>query len=359
MPLPVFRCRQVGVRSDTGTLPPRDRYATAAYVAWTTPLEDAWKLNFAVRAPNDLRQGGAGYVLREHHGIFKATRAEPLSTDFRLVEAKLVALELGIQEAIVQGIDYLEVEGHSANAIELAFNKDALVTPSIEFIVNKCHKLLQAFRLMKFQPVAECANKAAIKVADMERRKGKTKPHSSAFCVSSAAYVAWTTPLEDAWKLNFAVRAPNDLRQGGAGYVLREHHGIFKATRAEPLSTNFSLVEAKLVALELGIQEAIVQGIDYLEVEGHSANAIELAFNKDALVTPSIEFIVNKCHKLLQAFRLMKFQLVADCANRAAIKVADMATNEAETQYWTTEPPTEVATLLVEDTIGYWEVAYY
>ncbi|KAL2482180.1 uncharacterized protein Fot_43624 [Forsythia ovata] len=171
--------------------------------------------------------------------------------------------------------------------------------------------------------------------------------------------VAWTTPIEDAWKLNFAACAPNELRHGGAGYVLREHHGIFKAARAEPLSTDFSLLEAKLVALELGLHEAIVQGIDYLEVEGHSAHAIELAFNENAPLTPSIEFIVNKCRKLLQAFRLVKFHPVAECANRAAIKVAEMATNEAETQYWTMEPPAEVATILVEDMIGYWEVAYY
>ncbi|CAI9754464.1 unnamed protein product [Fraxinus pennsylvanica] len=171
--------------------------------------------------------------------------------------------------------------------------------------------------------------------------------------------IAWTTPVEDAWKLNFAAYAPNQHRHAGAGYVLREHHGIFKAARAEPLPNDFSHIEAKLVALDLGLQEAIVQGIDYLEIEGHSPYAMEMVVDDEATLTPSIRSIVHKCRTLLQQFKLVKFHPVAAYANRAATKVAEMATKEAETQRWTMEPPDEIAKILVEDMTGFWESLYY
>ncbi|CAA2960389.1 Ribonuclease H-like domain containing [Olea europaea subsp. europaea] len=171
--------------------------------------------------------------------------------------------------------------------------------------------------------------------------------------------IAWTTPMEDAWKLNFAACSPNELSQGGAGYVLREHHGLFKAARAEPLSNDFSHLEAKLVALELGLREAIVQGIDYLEVEGHSVDAIEVAFDDKATLMPSIRSIAHKCHNHLQAFKLVKFHPVAEFANRAAMKLAEMASYEEVMQRWTIEPPPEIATILVEDMTGYWHGLYY
>ncbi|CAA2971688.1 Ribonuclease H-like domain containing [Olea europaea subsp. europaea] len=170
--------------------------------------------------------------------------------------------------------------------------------------------------------------------------------------------IAWTTPVEDAWKLNFSACAPNGLRHGGAGYVLREHHGIFKAARAEPLPNDFSHIEAKLVALNLGLQEAVVQGIDYLEVEGHSPYAMELVIDDEAPLAPSIRPIVHKCRKLLRQFKLVKFHPVAAYANRAAAKIAEMATNETEIQRWTMEPPDEIAKILVDDMTGYWESIY-
>ncbi|CAI9787117.1 unnamed protein product [Fraxinus pennsylvanica] len=183
------------------------------------------------------------------------------------------------------------------------------------------------------------------------------KPRQQLYCGSSIQMlhtIPWTTPLEDAWRLNFAACGPNVLRHGGAGYVLREHHGLFKAARAEPLPNYFSHLETKLVALELGLREAIAQGIDYLEVEGHSVDAIAVAFDDKATLTPSKSSTAHKCRKLLQAFKLVKFHPVTEFANRAAMKLAEMATVEAGMQHWIMEPPPEIATILVEDMTGYW-----
>ncbi|CAA2971336.1 Hypothetical predicted protein [Olea europaea subsp. europaea] len=183
------------------------------------------------------------------------------------------------------------------------------------------------------------------------------KPRQHLYCRSSIQVlytIAWTTPMEDAWKLNFAACGPNELRHGGAGYVLRKHHGLFKAARAEPLPNDFSHFEVILVAFELGLREAIAQGIDYLEVEGYNVHAIAVVFDDKATLMPSKSSIAHKCHKLVQAFKLVKFHPVTEFSNRAAIKLAEMATDEAGMQHWIIEPPPEIATILIEDVTGYW-----
>ncbi|CAA3010513.1 Hypothetical predicted protein [Olea europaea subsp. europaea] len=183
------------------------------------------------------------------------------------------------------------------------------------------------------------------------------KPRQHLYCRSSIQVLyttAWTTPMEDAWKLNSAACGPNELRHGGAGNVLREHHRLFKAARAEPLPNDFGHFDVILVALELGLREAIAQGIDYLEVEGHNVHAIAVVFDDKATLTPSKSSIAHKCRKLVRAFKCVKFHPVTEFANRAAIKLAEMATDEAGMQHWIIQPPPEIATILIEDMTGYW-----
>ncbi|KAM7505012.1 hypothetical protein LguiB_003916 [Lonicera macranthoides] len=85
-------------------------------------------------------------------------------------------------------------------------------------------------------------------------------------------YIAWTPPYEDSCKLNFVGCVVARLIMKGTDYVFRNENAIFKVEAfLVDYSTFSTTIEVELEAMKFGLNEAIVQEVDYLEIEGDFA----------------------------------------------------------------------------------------
>ncbi|KAM6548658.1 hypothetical protein CsatB_020334 [Cannabis sativa] len=168
-------------------------------------------------------------------------------------------------------------------------------------------------------------------------------------------HVAWIPPTDYSWRLNFA-GVISDRKSGtaGLGFILRDENGIFKAGCAEPLSNCDNIVTAELTALCHGLEVAMNQGVEYLEIEGDCGIVFEVLHYKIEVISPGIEKIISRCLNFLEAFRHAKITQVPVPRNMAANKMASIGSGEREAIYWSNTPPPEISEIVVADVIGRW-----
>ncbi|KAF4381634.1 hypothetical protein F8388_021262 [Cannabis sativa] len=160
---------------------------------------------------------------------------------------------------------------------------------------------------------------------------------------------------EKSCRLNFA-GVISDRKSGtaGLGFILRDENGIFKAGCAEPLSNCDNIVTAELTALCHGLEVAMNQGVEYLEIEGDCGIVFEVLHYKIEVISPGIEKIISRCLNFLEAFRHAKITQVPVPRNMAANKMASIGSGEREAIYWSNTPPPEISEIVVADVIGRW-----
>ncbi|KAA8524105.1 hypothetical protein F0562_010464 [Nyssa sinensis] len=162
-------------------------------------------------------------------------------------------------------------------------------------------------------------------------------------------YVAWTTTFEDSWRLNFAGSTMGESNIAGTGCILHDQNAIFKAAYAAPLKDSSNGVETELSALKFGLCVAIHQGVDYLEIEGDSAMAMRLLLGNISPFSLRIKEHLDQCMFLIGKLQTVMLHTVEDYANRAANKLAAMATDLSEPMHWIEEPPSAIIQILIED----------
>lgn len=170
-------------------------------------------------------------------------------------------------------------------------------------------------------------------------------------------YVAWTPPFENSWKLNFAGSIYDGFDIGGVGCVLRDENGIFKSALSAPVKGYTCAVATELAALKYGLYEAVLQGSDYLEIEGESEIAMRVILGQIKPSSPLIQNLFIECVSILDNFRMVRFHPVRGYVNRAANKLVELAIDKDETMRWPKEPPSTISEILIEDVIGRYELA--
>lgn len=167
------------------------------------------------------------------------------------------------------------------------------------------------------------------------------------------SYVSWISPADYAWKLNFAgFIADHRTGSGGAGFILRDENAIMKAACAEPLKYAESRCATELLALSHGLQIAITQGVEYLEIEGDCSTVFQMLHGLISPPSPGMARILAKCLQYIRSFRCVKTRWVNVHRNEPTNKVAELAIAEDEPVYWFTNPPPDVMAMLIEDVIG-------
>ncbi|KAL5581578.1 hypothetical protein UlMin_014020 [Ulmus minor] len=141
--------------------------------------------------------------------------------------------------------------------------------------------------------------------------------------------VAWNPPSGYSWKLNIA-SCLSDSKSGlaGAGCVLHDQNGIFKACGAAALTCNQSVI-AELSALILGLEISINRGVEVQE-------------------------LVEQCNHFLETFRNVKIRQVKLLSNKAANQKALMGIYGDEPGFWQDEPALVIVDILIHDVIGRW-----
>lgn len=164
--------------------------------------------------------------------------------------------------------------------------------------------------------------------------------------------ISWTPPPSDAWKLNFA--SITTYGMVGGGFVLRDQFAFFKSAFASAFERMNQAVEVELNTLQLGLSDALENGTDYLEVEGHSAETIQLITSQVAPTSPFVKFLVGKCIILLSSFKWVKIHPVSEFANEGALMLSRMALNHIGPRYWDGKPLLDISQILMEDVVGRW-----
>lgn len=186
----------------------------------------------------------------------------------------------------------------------------------------------------------------------------RTRGSSQKFLITDQGafvhHIAWTPTNDDSWKLNFAGCTSDLSSKAGIGCVLRDQNAIFKVACAAPLRDCDSITKAELMALRLGLDLAITQGVDYLEVEGDYPIVFRLLQGRILPLSSSTETLLEQCIRYLERFRRVKVRQVNFKANEVANAIATMSTDQEEPRHWFDEPPSEIAQMLVSDVIGRW-----
>lgn len=170
-----------------------------------------------------------------------------------------------------------------------------------------------------------------------------------------AHHVAWIPTSDGSWKLNFAGLVA-DRKSGiaGAGFILRDANAIFKAGCAEPVENCDDIITAELMALFHGLEAAMNQGVEYLEIEGDYGLLFQVLHRRVEPVSPVSLELLDRCIRFIQAFRDAKVRQVNKHSNVAANKMAAIGVGEEEPIFWFNVPPPEISEILVDDVIGRW-----
>lgn len=167
-------------------------------------------------------------------------------------------------------------------------------------------------------------------------------------------HVAWTPTSNDSWKLNFACCTTQLSNTTGAGCLLRDQNAVFKAACAAPLKDCESITMAELIALHHGLDIAVTQGVDYLEVEGDFSIVFQLLQGQILPLSSSTETLLEDCVQYFRRFRSLKVRQIKHGANAVAKKIAALSIGLAEPGYWFDKPPSDIAELLFGDVVGRW-----
>lgn len=167
-------------------------------------------------------------------------------------------------------------------------------------------------------------------------------------------HIAWTPTTDDSWKLNFAGCASALSNTAGAGCILRDQNAVFKVACAAPLKDCESITMAELMALQLGLDLAITQGVDYLEVEGDSPIVFQLLQGRMPPLSSLTRTLVEQCIHYLEKFRCVKVRQLNFKANEVANAIATLSIGWEKPYHWFDNPPPEIAHMLVSDVVGRW-----
>lgn len=168
-------------------------------------------------------------------------------------------------------------------------------------------------------------------------------------------HVAWIPPSDYSWKLNFAgLVVDRESGTAGVGFILRDENAMFKAGCAAPVDDCDDIIIAELTALSHGLEVAMNQGVEYLEIEGDCAIVFQVLHRRVEPVSSFAQDLLDQCIHYIQAFRCAKIRRVNNHSNVAANKMAAIAIGEDEAIFWFSKPPPEISEILVEDVIGRW-----
>ncbi|PON38746.1 Ribonuclease H-like domain containing protein [Parasponia andersonii] len=168
-------------------------------------------------------------------------------------------------------------------------------------------------------------------------------------------HISWIPPSDCSWKLNFAGFVA-DCESGiaGVGFILRDENAIFKAGCAEPVNECDNIVTAELLALTHGLEVAMNQGIDFIEIEGDCVPLLELLYCQAEPMSSYAQELLDQCIDFIKSFRGVNIRRINSYSNGAANKMAALAISEDEPIFWFGQPPPEISEILVEDVIGRW-----
>lgn len=167
--------------------------------------------------------------------------------------------------------------------------------------------------------------------------------------------VAWLTPGDDSWRLNFAgysASVPNG--DAGIGCILRDQNAIFKAGYAAPIRDSGNVTKTELISLKIGLEIALRLGIDYLEIAGDYSIVIRLLLGELLPLPPSVQVLLEECYHFLAQFRSTRIRQLHIHANEPANKLAIIGAELEEPLHWVDKAPPEIAESLLADVIGRW-----
>lgn len=167
--------------------------------------------------------------------------------------------------------------------------------------------------------------------------------------------ISWVTPYEDSWRLNFSGYTTGAANgNAGAGCVLRDQNAIFKAACAAPIKDCENVEMTELVALNLGLDIALRQGVDYIEIAGDYSIVIRLLAGESIPFPSSVQSLIEECSYFLAKFRGVMIRQVPIHANEPANLLAIFGSGFEEPLQWFDKPPPEIADSLIGDVIGRW-----
>ncbi|XP_024928418.1 uncharacterized protein LOC107416686 isoform X2 [Ziziphus jujuba] len=140
----------------------------------------------------------------------------------------------------------------------------------------------------------------------------------------------------------------------GAGCLMRDQNAIFRAACAAPLKDCESITVAELTALHHGLEIAVTQGVDYLEVEGDHPIVFQLLQGQILPLSSSTETLLEECIQYFRRFRSLNIRQVKHSVNAVANKIATLSIGRVEPCYWFDKPPSEITELLLGDVVGRW-----
>ncbi|GMY33311.1 Ribonuclease H-like domain containing protein [Fagus crenata] len=168
----------------------------------------------------------------------------------------------------------------------------------------------------------------------------------------------WIPPSDDSWKLSFAGCTPGSaLFKAGVGIVVRDQNAIFKTAFAAPIRNFGNQTVTELTALNLGLDLALKQGVDFIEIEGDYSPVINILTSEDVVPSSfpsSVRTLVVECGDLLNKFRSVLVRQVHFQANESANTLAVVGCELDESFQWINKPPQVIAESLILDVIGRW-----
>ena len=150
---------------------------------------------------------------------------------------------------------------------------------------------------------------------------------------ASLRYVSWRRPSSGWVKLNFDGAVKGRSQRGGAGGLLRDSEGEFKAAFAAPVSTTRPLF-SEIYALREGLQLAVDSGVEYLWIEGDSKIAIEMLNGWREAEGDEEKPVMGDCRNLMKRFKGVTARHVFREANQSADHLANLGVEECVHQEW-------------------------
>ncbi|KAM3346600.1 hypothetical protein ACQJBY_020900 [Aegilops geniculata] len=126
------------------------------------------------------------------------------------------------------------------------------------------------------------------------------------------------------------------MGRGGAGVILRDHAGAFRAASCHVLATDPEMVE--LLACKKAIELARRVGVGKLHLESDSAGVVAMLNNQEknlSAVGPTVEDVKSR----LKEFDEFRVSWVSRSVNAAADRLAKVGMGDELNSVWLSSPP--------------------